>query len=339
MRAPHPFWGHAATFVTIGLVCIAYALFKGTYTLSALVLAGIYTTSVLGLVTLIGLSGQFSLGHASFFGIAAYAMAVLSMNGIPSALALLLAVAVSTAASVVLAIPLVRLRGYYLAVATLAFGFIVFSLMNGWRAITLGPSGITNIPPFSLGSVVLKGENVNYWLAWSVAAFAIWACRNLWRSRVGQALLAVKSDEAAAAAMGIDVAHQKITVFAFSAMLTAIGGALYAQYVGFISPERFGMTSSFELVLAAILGGTVTPLGAVFGALLLVALPELVAPLRDFKVMFYGVIFILVSLYMPRGIAGLLADAAAILSARRRLLGSYLWRGASAQEQDEIGRP
>jgi branched-chain amino acid transport system permease protein len=332
MRAPHPLWGHAATFATIGLVCIAYALLKGSYLLSALVLAGIYTTSVLGLVTLIGLSGQFSLGHAAFFGIAAYAMAVLSMNGIPSALALLIAVALSTAAAFIIAIPLVHLRGYYLAVATLAFGFVVFSLMNGWRALTSGPSGITNIPPISIGGIALKGENPNYWLAWTVAIFAIWTCRNLWRSRAGQALLALKSDEAGAAAMGIDVARQKITIFAFSAMLTAISGALYAQYVGFISPERFGMTPSFELVLAAILGGTGTPLGAVFGALLLVALPELVAPLRDFKLIFYGLTFILVSLYMPRGIAGLLADAGAFLGAQLKVPGSYLWRGASARK-------
>ena len=325
MRAPHPVWGHAVTWVTIGFVCLGYALFHDSYLLGTLALAGIYATGVLGLVTLIGLSGQFSLGHAAFFGIAAYGMAILSMNGIPSVLALVLAVAVSTAAAFVIAIPLVRLRGYYLAVATLAFGFIVFSLMNGWRTITLGPSGITNIPPLSIGGVALKGEGANYWLAWTVAVFALWACRNLWRSRVGQALLALRSDEAGAAAMGIDVARQKIAVFAFSAMLAAISGALYAQYVQFISPERFGMTPSFELVLAAILGGTGTPLGAVLGALLLVALPEVVAPLRDYKVICYGVIFILVPLYMPRGIAGLLADAAALLSAQGQARGIAFW--------------
>jgi branched-chain amino acid transport system permease protein len=331
MRAPHPFRGHVATFVTIGCVCVAYALLQGSYLLSALTLAGIYATSVLGLVTLIGLSGQFSLGHASFFGIAAYAMAVLSMNGLPPLVALLAAVVLSTAAAVVIAIPLVRLHGYYLAVATLAFNFIVFSLMNGWRAITLGPSGITNIPPLSFAGVALHGEDGNYWVAWIVAALAIWACRNLWRSRAGQALLALKSDEAGAAAMGIDVARQKIVVFAFSALLTAIGGTLYAQYVRFISPERFGMMASFELVLAAILGGTGTPLGAVFGALLLVALPDIVAPLRDFKLMFYGAMFILVAIYMPRGIAGLVADAGDLLMAHK-LPGSDLWRGASARE-------
>lgn len=286
-------------------IVAAFFVFRGHYLLSALVLGGIYAIVIVGLVLLTGLSGQYSLGHAAFFGIGAYTSALLSLNGWPPALACLAAITLSTLLAILISIPLVQLRGYYLAVATLGYGLIVASILNGWLKLTRGPSGIGNIPKFSIGDLVFAGESMNYWLVWTLAFLCVWGGVNLWQSRVGQAMLAVKRDEAGAASLGIDVARTKVQIFAVSAAVAGLGGSIYAHYVSFIAPERFGMVPSFELLLAALLGGVGTPFGAVLGALLLIALPEVVAPLRDYKVIVYGVIFILVSLYFPHGVAGM----------------------------------
>jgi branched-chain amino acid transport system permease protein len=279
---------------------------RGDYLLGALVLAGIYAIIVLGIVLLTGLSGQYTLGHAAFFGIGAYASALMSLAGMPVLASCLLATALTTVFAAVIGVPILRLKGYYLALATLAFGLIVLSVLNGWHSFTMGPSGLGGIPKFQVAGLVFKSEDAYYWLVWTIAFFGVWGSANLWRSRLGQALLAVKRDEDGAAAIGINVARIKLQVFALSAALAGLGGALYAHYVTFIAPERFNMVASFELLLAALLGGTGTPFGAVFGALLLVALPESVVLLQDYKVIVYGLVFILVSLYLPRGLAGLI---------------------------------
>ncbi len=298
-------------------ITVAFLGLQGSYLLAALVLGGIYAIVVVGLVLLTGLSGQYSLGHAACFGIGAYTSALLVQAGWPSALAALAAIALTTLVAVLIGIPLVRLRGYYLAVATLAFGLIVSSVLNGWRSLTLGPSGLGNVPPFSIFGMKFNTETANYWLAWSAALLCVWLGTNLWRSRIGQAMLAVKRDEQGAAALGINVPLAKVQIFALSAAFAGLGGAIYAHYVTFIAPERFSMITSFELLLAALLGGVGTPYGAILGALLLIALPEIVAPLRDYKVVVYGVVFILVSLYFPHGIAGMLRDLFARLTRRK----------------------
>ncbi|MCW5770042.1 MAG: branched-chain amino acid ABC transporter permease [Rhodospirillaceae bacterium] len=298
-------------FVTLAAfaagIVLLYVLLRGQYLLGALVLAGIYATVIVGIVMLSGLSGQYSLGHAAFFGIGAYASAIISLAGVPVWASCLLATALTTVSAVVIGVPILRLKGYYLALATLAFCLIVLSVLNGWHSFTLGPSGLGGISKFQIAGFVFKSEDANYWLVWIVAFFAVWGGLNLWQSRLGQALLAVKRDEDGAAAVGINVAWVKLQVFAFSAALAGLGGALYAHYVTFIAPERFNMGASFELLLAALLGGIGTPFGAVFGALLLVALPEVVVFLRDYKVIVYGLVFILVSLYLPQGFAGLVS--------------------------------
>src|SRR5262245_14854617 len=297
-------------YLTLGVFAaglgLIYLVPHGDYLLGALVLAGIYATVVLGIVLLSGLSGQYSLGHAALFGIGAYASALMSLAGIPVLASCLLATAVTTVFAILIGVPILRLKGYYLALATLAFGLIVLSVLNGWHSFTMGPSGLGGIPKFQIGSFVFKSEDAYYWLVWTIAFLAVCGGINLWHSRLGQALLAVKRDEDGAASVGINIAWVKLQVFGLSAALAGLGGALYAHYVTFIAPERFNMVASFELLLAALLGGIGTPFGAVFGALLLVALPEIVVLLRDYKVIVYGLVFILVSLYLPRGLAGLI---------------------------------
>jgi branched-chain amino acid transport system permease protein len=297
-------------------LAVIYALFRGDYMLSSVVLAGVYSIAVMGLVLLIGLSGQFSLGHGAFVGIGAYATAILTRHGFPPVASCIAAVIFTAAISVLIAIPVVRLKGHLLALGTLALGLIVASVLNGWREVTLGPSGIPDIAPLAFGPLKISGEARNYVLIWGVALLCLWGAMNLWRSAFGRAALAVKRDEDGAAAMGINVVAVKVQVFALSASLAGLSGALYAHYVSFIAPERFGLNASFELLLAALLGGVGTPYGAIAGAFLLIVLPDIVAPLRDYKVIVYGLIFILVSLYLPRGLAGAFGDGFRILGRR-----------------------
>ena len=308
------------------LLIAIFLLFRDNYLFSSVVLAGVYAISVIGLVLLIGLTGQFSLGHGAFLGIGAYASAVLSRQGVPPLLACVLAVLLTTVVAAAVALPIVRLKGHLLALGTLALGLIVASVLSGWRAVTLGPSGIPDIPPIAFGPLAIRGESANYIFIWSVALLCLWGTTNLWHSAFGRAALAVKRDEDGAAAMGINVVAVKVQVFAVSAGLAGLSGALYAHYVTFISPERFHLSASFELLLAALLGGSGTPFGAIAGAVLLIVLPDLVAPLRDYKTIVYGVIFILVSLYLPKGLAGAVEN-------RLRVAGSSRTRNANATDR------
>ncbi len=307
----------------LGLIAVAYLLFRNHYILGSLVLAGIYSVAIMGLVVLIGIGGQFSLGHAAFFGIGAYTAALLARKGYSGFVTLPAAGTVAAVVAMTIGFPLLRLRGYYLAVATLALGLITLSIFNGWRSVTLGPSGISAIPPLSFGPLQIATDGASYWASWLIALGGIWSIINLRSSRIGQAMLAVKRDETAASAMGIDVRWVKVKVFSLSAGFAGVAGALYAHYFAFISPERFNVFASFELLLAALLGGTGTPFGAVLGALLLIWLPEAVAPLRDYKTMVYGLIFILVSLYLPQGLVGAGGTLANALRLRRARAGGF----------------
>lgn len=305
-RQPHFPGPHL--LLLFGMLCLigcAFALLRGHYLLGSFVLAGIYAIAIFGLIILVGLSGQFSLGHAAFFGMGAYTAALLAKAGYSGIVTVPGAGITAAVVAIAVGYPLLKLRGYYLAVATLALGLISFSVFNGWRSVTSGPSGLTGIPPLSFGGFQADTEATNFWLVWLLVLICIWITLNLRSSRIGQALLALKHDETAAASMGINVHLLKVKIFGLSAAFGGISGALYAQYVTFISPERFSAVASFELLLAALLGGVGTPFGAVIGSLLLVALPEILSGVNDYKTIVYGLVFILLSLYLPLGIAGL----------------------------------
>jgi len=308
----------SATFLGL-MVVLACAFFAsyGRYFASSIVLSGIYSIAVLGLVLLTGLTGQISLGHGAFFGIGAYATAVLTVRGVEPWMGCIVGVLLSAALASLVALPLVRLKGHLLALATLAVGLIVLSVFNGWSAVTLGPSGIPSIAPIRFGPITITGESANFALVWGVALLCLLGTLNLWSSPFGRVALAVKRDEAAAAAMGINVAWVKVQVFTLSSALAGLSGALYAHYVSFISPDRFGLNASFELLLGALLGGIASPYGAVAGSVFLIVLPDIVTPLQDYKVFFYGAVFIAVSLYLPRGLVGIFESAAGVLKRLR----------------------
>jgi branched-chain amino acid transport system permease protein len=287
------------------------------YTLKVFTLVGIQAVVVIGLALLFGYAGQISLGHAAFYGIGAYVSAWLVRSaGMPWFVGPLGAVAVATLAGLVLAIPTMRLKGHYLAMATLGFGEIMAVLFVEAKAFTGGPDGMSGIPFPSFGSYVMRGAAENYWLVWAVVGVVLLLSWNLVRSRPGRALRALHASEAAARACGIDVSRSKIAVFALSAGMAGLAGSLYAHFIGFISPSSFGLQASVLFVAMVVLGGMGSLGGAVLGTALLTMLqfPDVLLPglprqfsalVTDWQPDIYGLTLILVMLFLPAGLAGL----------------------------------
>jgi branched-chain amino acid transport system permease protein len=292
------------------LVTVAGLLVTNTYHLQVLIFIGINTLLALGLNLLMGYAGQISLGHAAFYGLGAYTSGVLTAHWQMSPwLALPVALALAAAVAWGVGLPTLRLSGYYLGMGTLGFGMIVFIVFREWGSLTGGASGLTGIPPLSLGPLPLDAPRSYFFLVWAIVLVAMALSRRLIDSRVGRALRAIHDSENAARAVGIDTHGYKLQVFVYSAVLAAMAGFLYAHFVSFISPESFGFMVSVRLVTMVVIGGMASIWGAVFGAALLTLLPEWLHAFADFEMIVYGLILILVMIFMPRGLTRGLIDA------------------------------
>jgi branched-chain amino acid transport system permease protein len=188
-----------------------------------------------------------------------------------------------------------------MAVATLGIGEIVFIVFNELSPLTGGPSGLSNIPPLSLGGFALEGTSFLY-LVWGVLFLLMVFSLNVINSRVGRALRAVHGSELAARAMGVDSALTKLQVFILSAVYASMAGSFYAHFVTFISPNAFGLMFSILLLMMVVVGGVQTIWGAILGAAILTLLPEYLRGLEDFEVLAYGAILLSVLLFMPQGV-------------------------------------
>ena len=272
------------------------------------VLAGLHVILAVGLNLVMGYAGQVSLGHAGFYGLGAYVSAVLSVRyGLSPWLGAPVAAAATGALAYVVGIPTLRLKSYYLGMATLGIGLVLQLAFVQLHAITGGSSGLAGILPWDLGRLHLVTATHHYWLVWAAAALALWLARNLVNSRVGRVLRALGESEAAAEAMGVDTAAEKRRVFVLSAVYASLAGSLYAHYITVISPEIYSFLFSVVLVLMVAVGGIGLYWGAVVGAVLLTILPEALRKFGDWEVPLYGLVMIVVMLFLPRGIAGLLA--------------------------------
>jgi branched-chain amino acid transport system permease protein len=308
-----------AFLVAVGLVAAVVAVAGNSYVVSVLNFIGIFAIAVMGIVLILGYGGQVVLGHAAFMGIGAYTSAIVTLRfGWPAPLGLVAAAAVVAVVAFLSGKPILRLKGFYLALATMALAVVVDSILVGWSEITEGPSGMTGIQPFSIGPLRVVGEWPNYVLIYVAVALALAVTLNIARSMAGAALRVLHRDEELAAALGVKVSSVKTGAFVVSAVLAAIAGALYAHYARFISPDIFSLTASFDLLLVAMLGGVWTPYGALIGAGLLKFLPEALGAFQDYRLMAYGVIFIVITFFLPDGIAGWVRDLAAKWRSRRR---------------------
>ena len=305
--------GQAFWYGLLGLA-LAVAPLLPEYYLSQLTFVCIYALVGVGLMLLTGYTGQISLGHAAFLAVGAYTEAVLQAKGVPFGVSLLAAGALAGLAGIVIGLPALRLTGIYLAIATIAFGFIVQEALTRWESVTRGNSGIT-LKSISVGSFEFDAEWKLYYLALGLLLIAVVGIMNLLRAPTGRAFVAIRDSEISAQSMGINLARTKTTAFALSAALTGIAGALYAHKLVFISPEQFGILLSIELAMMIFIGGIGSLHGAVYGAIFLIALPQFIAVVKDhlpaaighqtgLEPTVFGLIMVLVILFEPLGIYG-----------------------------------
>ena len=280
-----------------------------SYFLVVMIFVGIKILVTLGLTILLGFTGQLCLAQAAFYGIGAYSTGVLSAKfGINPWISVVFALFLAGLFAFIIGLPALRLKGHYLAMATLGFGMIINIIFKEWGSLTGGPSGLVNIPRLSFGSFVLGTDFSYYLFVWLGVNTLSGILLNIANSRIGRALLAVKSKEDAARAMGIPVERYKITVFVFSGVIAALGGTLYSHYVTVISPECFDVFNSIVFVTMVVAGGATNIYGAVVGTFLFVVLPEFLQAFEDYSVIIYGFVLLIVLMFMPQGIVGTLGS-------------------------------
>ncbi len=276
--------------------------------LSSLVITGILFIGVLGLDVLMGYTGQVSLGQAGFMAIGGYTAAILAVKlGWPPLLGTAAGMVLSLISALILSLATMRLRGVYLALATLAFGLLIDSLAIGMMATTGGPSGLVGIPSFSIGSLSFATPFSMYYLVLGLIIVLILLLLGGMRSSFGRALQAIRTDQTAAAALDINVERYKVAVFAISAALASLSGSLYAFFFHFLSPEMVDTSRSFEMVTMLVIGGAGTLVGPLLGAALLTLLPEIFQPFALYKTLAEGILLVLTFQYLPAGIFGSLA--------------------------------
>jgi branched-chain amino acid transport system permease protein len=301
--------------IAVAVVAALPYVLDNPYYLNAMIFFGINALLVTGLNWILGHTGLVSLGQAGFYGLGAYVSAILAVRAdVPAVIATAAALAVTALLAWAIAIPSVRLRGHDLAMATLGFGIILQIAFEQMDFLTQGPKGLTGIPYYHLGGWAFDSDLRSYYLVWAAVGFATWLSANLARSRMGRALRAIEGDELAARASGIDVRRTKITAFVLGSMLAGLAGGLYAHYVGFISPGTFGFMLSIELVVMVIVGGSGSLVGPILGAGLFTVLPEYLRAYRDYDVVLFGVVLVVVLMFMPSGLAGALQRASTAVS-------------------------
>lgn len=256
---------------------------------------------------LIGYTGQISLGHAGFFGLGAYGSAVLTAHyNVPPLLALTIATLVASVLAWLVAGAILRLKGHYLAMATLGLGIIISIMLNNEAAWTGGPDGMS-VDTFKVLGLRLSGEKSWYWVFAALMVGTIVLAQNLVNSPAGRALQALHGSEVAASVVGIDTAVFKTRVFVVSAGATAAMGGLAAFYMGFITPNVAAFQHSIELVTMVVVGGMASVYGSVFGAALLSLLPQVLARFEGWETVIFGVILVGTMIFLPRGIVPSLA--------------------------------
>jgi branched-chain amino acid transport system permease protein len=306
--------GHVFWYGLLLLLLVVAPWLFAEYWLAQLTFVLIYAIVGLGLMLLAGFTGLFSIGHAAFLGVGAYTQAVFVNMGVPFPIALAVAGLLSAAVGVMIGVPALRVKGIYLGIATLAFGFIVEEVLARWESVTGGNSGIHVKHPDLFGLKVDSATGF-YFLCLVIAILSTLGILNLLRSSTGRAFVAIRDSEISAQSMGIHLARYKTLSFALSAALAGIGGALYAHKLTFISPDQFNILHSIDLLLMVVIGGLGSVHGAFLGAIFLISMPQAIALTKDYlpavvgqapglQGLVYGVVLIAFVLFEPLGLYG-----------------------------------
>ncbi|OIN91802.1 MAG: branched-chain amino acid ABC transporter permease [Comamonadaceae bacterium CG1_02_60_18] len=262
---------------------------------------------VLGLNLLIGFAGQISLGHAGFLGIGAYATAALPTHfGWHPLLALVAGAVVAGLLAALVARPIFKLKGHYLAMATLGLGIIINIVVRNEAAWTGGPDGMP-VPAMSLAGFEISGDKHWYWIVAVLLSVSVWASLNMMNSPFGRALRALHGSEVASKVVGINVVRYKVAIFVMAAMFASIMGSVTAHYVGFVTPNLADFFHSIELVTMVVIGGMASVYGSVVGAVLLTALPQALTAFEGWETVIFGAILMLSMIFLPKGLVPTLA--------------------------------
>lgn len=285
------------------MILAAPLYFKGGYLMNVLVFVGIHTMLAIGLNLLLGYAGQISLGHAGFFGLGAYLSGILtSTYSWNPWLAMPLAALFVGGVAFLIGFPILKLKGHYLAMATLGLGIIIYIVFNETVDLTGGPSGLSGIPNLSIGTFTFNTDVKNYYLIWTVTLATILLTLNLVNSRIGRALRAVHDSEVAARVVGVNARLLKVQIFALSAVISSVAGSLYAHTMTFVSPASFGFNFSIELLTMVVIGGLGSIYGSFLGAALLTLLPEFLRVAQDYDIIIYGGLLMVMVMFMPGGL-------------------------------------
>ncbi|MCL5962240.1 MAG: ATP-binding cassette domain-containing protein, partial [Chloroflexi bacterium] len=289
------------------IVLVIPQVVTSRYFMGLIVLAGIYSILVLGFNFALGYTGQISLGHAAFYAIGAYTSALLAVNlKLPFWVTLPSSALFAGLSGAAVGLPCLRLRGHYLALATLGLGEIVRLVLQNWIELTKGTSGIRNIPPPSFGSLVLDNNTSFFYLVVLLVALLAFVSWRVERSKFGRSFFAIREQEVAAEAVGINTTSRKVLAFAISAAYAGIAGSLYAHGTTFITPDVFSFEESVIIATMLLIGGIGSVGGALLGSVLITFLPEMLRFLKDWYMLAYGVGIVLLMLFLPSGLFGLI---------------------------------
>ncbi|HLO77894.1 MAG TPA: branched-chain amino acid ABC transporter permease [Magnetospirillum sp.] len=284
------------------LLAAAPLTFPNAYFYDVAVNALFNAVICVGLNLLIGYGGQISLGHAGFYALGAYGSAILvGRYGLPPLAAMLVSATGVGMLAFVVGRPILKLKGHYLAMATLGIGIIIHIVLKTESGLTGGPDGM-GVDPFQIAGFAVSGDKAWYWVGAALLVLAVWLALNLVDSPVGRALRAVHGSEVGAEVVGIDTTRYKVLVFVVSAVFASLVGSLFAHKNGFITPDIGSFFRSIELVTMVVLGGMASTFGAVIGAVILTLLPQFLAAFEDYEAMVLGGIMMGTMIFLPKGL-------------------------------------
>lgn len=277
--------------------------FHDSYWMHIINIIGIYALVVIGLDLLVGITGLISLGHALFFALGGYSAGYLTVNySFSPILSFIVSCILVVAVALVVGVPLIRLKGYYLALGTLGLGIVGFTLLNSGGSITGGPNGFGGIPYFSIGSFIFSGYISNFFLIWGTVLVGYLFAKNLSESATGRSLKAIHSDEGTALIYGIKTNALKIKVFLLSSLYAAVAGIYYAHYTQFMSPENSSIGTSIDMIVMLFLGGLGTIFGPILGAAIYKIIPEISGLFHDYEVLLRGGLLLVILLFFSGGV-------------------------------------
>jgi branched-chain amino acid transport system permease protein len=298
------YWG---LFIVMAILLVLPFVVPNSFYLDLVIRMAINAVIVLGLNLLIGFAGQISLGHAGFLGIGAYASAVLPTHlGWHPVLALAAGALAAGLLAALVARPIFKLKGHYLAMATLGLGIIINIALRNEAAWTGGPDGMP-VPAMGLFGFELSNDKHWYWVVALLLSVSVWASLNLINSPFGRALRALHGSEVASQVVGVDVVRYKVAIFVLSAVFASVMGSVTAHYVGFVTPNLADFFHSIELVTMVVVGGMASVYGSLVGAVLLTALPQALTSFEGWETVAFGAILMACMIFMPKGLVPTLA--------------------------------